>query len=63
MRKRGGMAMGNKCFNMTIVYGIIAMLSVLLLLGYLLWEKKRERRFVELFSCVAIVRLFPAGND
>lgn len=47
--------MGNKCFNMTIVYGIIAMLSVLLLLGYLLWEKNRERRFVELFSCVAIV--------
>ena len=47
--------MGNKCVNMTIVYGIIAMLSVLLLVGYLLWEKRKERNFLFLTSCVAAV--------
>lgn len=47
--------MDNKCVNMTIVYGIIAMLSVLLLVGYLLWEKRKERNFLFLTSCVAAV--------
>jgi len=47
--------MDKLCFNMAIVYGIIALLSVLLLIGYLLLEKKRKRRFVELFACVAAV--------
>ena len=41
--------------NMTMVYGVIAMLSVLLLIGYLLLEKKKERNFIFLISCVAIV--------
>ena len=47
--------MDNKCVNMTMVYGIIAMLSVLLLVGYLLWEKRKERNFLFLTSCVAAV--------
>lgn len=47
--------MGTKSGNMAIVYSAIAVLSVLLLITYLLWEKKRERRFVFLFTCVATV--------
>ena len=41
--------------NMTMVYSAVAVLSVLLLVGYLLIEKKKERNFVFLTSCVAIV--------
>ena len=41
--------------NLTSVYGAVAMLSVMLLLGYLLWEKNKERNFIFLTSCVAIV--------
>ena len=41
--------------NLTSVYGAVAILSVLLLLGYLLWEKRKERNFIFLTSCVAIV--------
>ena len=41
--------------NMTVVYGAVAVLSVLLLIGYLLIEKKKERNFIFLISCVAIV--------
>ena len=41
--------------NLTMVYGAVAMLSVLLLLGYLLWEKNKEGNFIFLISCVAIV--------
>ena len=44
-----------KTGNMTYVYGAVAVLSVLLLLGYLLWEKKKERNFLFLTSCVAAV--------
>ena len=47
--------MVTKSGNMTFVYGAVALLSVLLLIGYLLWEKKKERRFMALFSCVAVV--------
>lgn len=43
-----------KTGNMIFVYGLIAVLSVLLLLGYLLWEKKKERNFLFLIACVAI---------
>ena len=38
-----------------MVYGAVAVLSVLLLLGYLLWEKNKERNFILLTGCVAIV--------
>ena len=41
--------------NLTLVYGAVAVLSILLLIGYLLWEKKRERNFLFLTACVAIV--------
>ena len=44
-----------KTGNMTYVYGAVAVLSVLLLGGYLLWEKKKERKFLLLTSCVAAV--------
>ena len=41
--------------NLTMVYGAVAVLSVLLLFGYLLWEKNKERNFIFLTGCVAIV--------
>lgn len=44
-----------KTGNMVFVYGAVAMLSVLLLICYLLWEKKKEKSFQNLFVCVAIV--------
>ena len=44
-----------KTGNMAIVYGVIALLSALLLIGYLLWEKKKEGRFIALFACVTVV--------
>ena len=46
---------GTKSSNMVMVYGAIALLSILLLSGYLLWEKKKERNFLFLTSCVAAV--------
>ena len=39
--------------NLSAVYGIIAALSVLLCLSYLLWDKKRTPLFLALFGCVA----------
>ena len=47
--------MGENAGNMAIVYSAIALLSVLLLVGYLLWEKRKERNFLFLISCVAAV--------
>ena len=38
---------------MALVYGAVAVMAVLLLVCYLLWEKKKERRFILLFACVA----------
>ena len=53
--------------NLTLVYGAVAVLSILLLIGYLLWEKKRERNFLFLTACVAIVNtgyfLLAAANS
>ena len=53
--------------NMTMVYGAVAVLSVLLLIGYFLIEKKKERNFILLISCVAIVNtgyfLLAAANS
>ena len=46
-----------KTGNMALVYGAVAVMSVLLLVSYLLWEKKKERRFALLFSCVATVNV------
>lgn len=47
--------MGDKAGNMVIVYAAIAVLSVLLVIFYLLWEKKREQKFLHLTACVAAV--------
>ena len=44
-----------KTGDMTYVYGAVAVLSVLLLAGYLLWEKKKEQNFIFLTGCVAAV--------
>jgi DNA-binding CsgD family transcriptional regulator len=44
-----------KTGDLTMVYGAVAVLSVLLLIGYLFFEKRKERNFVFLLSCVAIV--------
>ncbi len=41
--------------DLTIVYGIVALLSVLLVVFYLIWDKKRDRLFLALFGCVAAV--------
>ena len=53
--------------NMTMVYSAVAMLSVLILIGYLLFEKEKERSFIFLISCVAIVNtgyfLLAAANS
>lgn len=47
--------METKTGNMALVYGAVALLAVLLLLGYLLWEKKKEKRFLALYACVSAV--------
>lgn len=49
--------MNEKTGNMALVYGAVAVMSVLLLIAYLLWEKKKERRFSWLFACVATVNV------
>jgi len=41
--------------NLTVVYGAVAILSVVLAVFYLLWNKRRERLFLALFGCVAAV--------
>ena len=46
--------MGTKSGNIAILYSSIAVLSLLLLIGYLLWEKKKEKHLTCLFACVAI---------
>ena len=42
---------------LSVVYGAVAVLSVLLLLFYILWECKKERHFLFLFFCVAFVNI------
>ena len=42
-----------KTGDLTIVYGAVAVLSVLLLAAYFLWEKKREKNFLFLLGCVS----------
>lgn len=44
-----------KTGDLTIVYGVVALLSVLLVVFYLLWDQKRDRLFLALFGCVAAV--------
>lgn len=40
--------------TLPIVYGVVALLSVLLLLSYFLFAKKKNHLFLALFGCVAI---------
>ena len=42
---------------LSIVYGVVALLSVLLLISYFLFDKKKDRRFIALFCCVAASNL------
>ena len=42
-----------KTGDLTIVYGAVAVLSVLLFAAYFLWEKKRERNFLLVLGCVS----------
>ena len=46
--------MGSKSGNIAMVYSSIAVLSLLLLIGYLLWEKRKEKHLTLLFACVAV---------
>ena len=47
-------AIPQKTGNLTFVYGAVAILSVMLVICYLLWEKKKEKNFFLLFVCVAV---------
>lgn len=38
--------------KLSLAYGVVALLSVLLLMGYLLFDKRRNRLFLALFGCV-----------
>ena len=46
---------GTKTMNLTIIYAITAMLSILLLIGYCTQIRKKDAWFLLLFSCVCIV--------
>ena len=46
--------MGNSG-NLVPIYGMVAALSLLLMAGYLLWERQKERKLLLLFVFVAIV--------
>ena len=46
-------AIPQKTGNLTFVYGAVAILSILLVLCYLLWEKRKDRHFFLLYLCVA----------
>ena len=60
-------AVSQESGNLTFVYGSVATLSILLVVCYLLWEKKKESNFLFLFGCVAIVNtgyfLLAAANS
>lgn len=50
-----GTVESGKTGNMVIVYSALALLSILILLGYLLLEKKKELYFAALFACVTAI--------
>ncbi len=51
----GGSILRMKNGNMAIVYGIIVLLSALVLIGYALLEKKKNGLFITLFLCILAV--------
>ncbi len=48
---------GNKNGNLSLIYGIAAMLSLLLLIGCCLFVKQKRRWFILLFSSVLVVNI------
>lgn len=46
--------MPGKANDLTIVYGVVAQLSVLLVVGYFIWERQKKRKFLLLYTCVAV---------
>ncbi len=40
--------------GVSLIYGAIAVLSLLLLFSYVIWEKHKERNFLYLFTCVSL---------
>lgn len=50
-------SVGSKSASLTIIYIITAVLALLLLFGYLLFEKKKDAWLVWLFSCVSVVNV------
>ena len=46
-----------KTGDLTIFYGAVAVLSVFLLAAYLLWEKKQEKNFLFLLTCVSAANM------
>ena len=49
--------MSTKSGNMAIVYSSIAVLSLLLLIGYFLWEKRKTKHMTMLFASVAVANI------
>ena len=47
-------AVPQKTGDLTFVYGAVAVLSVVLVICYLLWEKKKDRKLFLLYICVAV---------
>lgn len=52
-----GCASGTKSATLSTVYGVMAVLSLLLLLAYLALMKQRQTWFIVLYSCVLIVNI------
>ena len=50
-------SVGSKSASLTIIYIITAVLALLVLFGYLLFEKKKDAWLVWLFSCVSVVNV------
>lgn len=46
-----------KIGHLSVIYGLVAILAVLLLLFYMLWERKKTHHFLFLFTCVAAVNI------
>ena len=46
--------MSGKANDLTLVYGVVAVLSVLLVAGYLIWERQKNPKFLLLYACVAV---------
>ena len=52
-----GCTTGNKTVSMSIIYGIAVVFSLLILIGYICFVKKRHPGFVLLFSCILVVNI------